>query len=955
MGKYYYKVCKYEKGIQNNKKCKNIWKKVLKPDHPDLAAIYNSLGSLYSELNENEKALEHYEKCKNIWEKVLKPDHPDLATIYNDLATIYNNLGLLYSHLNENEKALEHYEKCKNIWEKVLKPDHPDLARIYNNLGNLYFNLNENEKALEHYEKCKNIREKVLKPDHPDLATIYNNLGLLYKHLNENEKALEHYEKCKNIEDKISFKSNNSFSILSQDLIKKPKIRNQSATLPNKGNTCYINSCLQILSHLPISFSNLTNYPQLNQSLKSTLKCMKNKQSENINKHLEAFVSDLHDLKLSFFKPNTPGDAMILLLELLNKSNYLIKWTRIKVWYHKENPLEHALEIPYTSSAFTLSKISRVTVDKLNEVLQSNFFGYQKNVSGLCKKCDRPYLEKIKNLKLGKVLIFKANENELELNIDEIKELKILNFTYKLTTINIIVKNIENNFHTYCICNESDEWFEYNDHNKELISNRYIMHCKMLIYALSEISNNQASEQLVNALPLEPGQLIELISIRCYLIKKNEIINKNPMIFLIPKNHTYSDLKAQIISTIYQNFLNIKQDIKLYIWRHAQESIDLNIRKSVKSKLSLFPGHQLEENGVVANLAIDKNTYIIAKIIELNPISYKLASLPSLSQKGLTGLQSVKYNYYMNSDLQCLSNTLGLTEYIISGQLKIDVYIKHQKKYKELLVYSYMKLIKQIWIRDSKFINPISFKSSLNKHIMQSSIIIPRDPQETLTFIINKFHEELNKAPDLPQEETKKSKLPELEKANKDWEKHMQKNSSIIADLFHGQYRSEYKCHRCQSKKVTFEISAVFDLPLKCTQQYRETQEIIVEDKKFCDICQKNNQGTISLTFYRPPPNLIISIKMLENNYSIEGNEILKSFPIENMILTTYTGEKACYDLYAVNNYFMSLNKINYKAIAKNIDGNWYEFSNMFVTRINDMNSIITSKTCILFYKRKDT
>ncbi|OMJ65281.1 hypothetical protein SteCoe_38619 [Stentor coeruleus] len=682
---------------------------------------------------------------------------------------------------------------------------------------------------------------------------------------------------------------------------------------------------------------------------------MKNKQLESINTQLEAFLSDLYDLNLSFFKPNKPGDVIVLLLELLKKSSYLIKWTRKVVRYHKGNFLEHVSEIFDYSSTFTLSGISRVTVDKLNEVLQSKFFGFQKNVSELCKKCDKSYLEKIKNLKLGKVLIFNSNENELELNIDEIKELKVLNFTYKLTTISIIVKNIENNFHTCCICNESDEWFEHNDNNKELILSRDIMHCKMLIYALSEINNNQASEKLVNALPLEPDQLIELISIRGYLIKKNEIINKDPIIFLIPTNYNYSDLKAQIISTIYQNFLNIKQDFKLYMWRHAQESIDLNIRKSVKSKLSLFPGHQLEENGVVANLSIDKNTYIIAKIIELNPINYRLTSLPSLSQKGLAGLQSIENNYFMNSNLQCLSNTLGLTEYIISGQLKINISVKHQKNYKELLVYSYMKLIKQIWIRDSKFINPISFKSSFNNHIIYSSTIIPRDPQETLIFIINKFHEELNKVPDLSQEEVKESELPELEKANKDWEKHMQKNSSIISDLFYGQYRSEYNCHRCQSKKVTFEISAILDLPLKCIQQYRETQKTIVKGKRYCDICQKYNKGKKSLTFYRPPPNLIISIKMLKNDdNSIERNKYFKSFPIENMILTTYTGEKACYDLYAVNNYFMSFNKINYKAVAKNIDGNWYEFDNIFVTRVNDMNSIITSKTCILFYKRKN-
>lgn len=65
-------------------------------------------------------------------------------------------------------------------------------------------------------------------------------------------------------------------------------------------------------------------------------------------------------------------------------------------------------------------------------------------------------------------------------------------------------------------------------------------------------------------------------------------------------------------------------------------------------------------------------------------------------QKGLTGLQSL-YNdsFIINSNIQCLSNTVELTDYFISWELKKNIITKHQNNYKHLLLYSYMKLIKQ--------------------------------------------------------------------------------------------------------------------------------------------------------------------------------------------------------------------------------------------------------------------
>lgn len=57
------------------------------------------------------------------------------------------------------------------------------------------------------------------------------------------------------------------------------------------------------------------------------------------------------------------------------------------------------------------------------------------------------------------------------------------------------------------------------------------------------------------------------------------------------------------------------------------------------------------------------------------------------------------------------------------------------------------------------------------------------------------MHEELNIAPSFPLEKNKESNIPESEITNKYWDLHIQRNSSIIVNLFHGQFRNEYDCY----------------------------------------------------------------------------------------------------------------------------------------------------------------
>ena len=228
----------YPESLYYYMKILKIRERVLHEDHPDIAEIYNNIGSAYAELGEHKKELEYKLKALVIREKVLPENHPDIATSYNnagyaygklgehkkeleyclkalaiqekvlpenhpDIAASYNNVGYAYGELGDHKKALEFNLKALAIQEKVLPENHPDIATLCNNVGGAYSKLGENKTALEYCLKALAIQEKVLPENHPDIATSYNNVGYAYGKLGEHKKQLDYYLKALAIQEKV--------------------------------------------------------------------------------------------------------------------------------------------------------------------------------------------------------------------------------------------------------------------------------------------------------------------------------------------------------------------------------------------------------------------------------------------------------------------------------------------------------------------------------------------------------------------------------------------------------------------------------------------------------------------------------------------------------------------------------------------------------------------------------
>ncbi len=86
--------------------------------------------------------------------KVLGPEHPRVANVYN-------NLGLAYRHKEDYDKAVEYYNKALKIYLKILGPEHPYVATVYGNLAEVYEKKGNKKKAEEYRKKAEEIRRRL--------------------------------------------------------------------------------------------------------------------------------------------------------------------------------------------------------------------------------------------------------------------------------------------------------------------------------------------------------------------------------------------------------------------------------------------------------------------------------------------------------------------------------------------------------------------------------------------------------------------------------------------------------------------------------------------------------------------------------------------------------------------------------------------------------------------------
>ncbi|XP_062872717.1 ubiquitin carboxyl-terminal hydrolase 32 [Trichomycterus rosablanca] len=185
------------------------------------------------------------------------------------------------------------------------------------------------------------------------------------------------------------------------------------------------------------------------------------------------------------------------------------------------------------------------------------------------------------------------------------------------------------------------------------------------------------------------------------------------------------------------------------------------------------------------------------------------------TEKGATGLSNLGNTCFMNSSIQCVSNTKPLTDYFITGRHLYELNRTNPLGMRGHMAKCYGDLVQELWSGTQKNIAPLKLRWTIAKYAPRFNGFQQQDSQELLAFLLDGLHEDLNRVHEKPYVELKDSDgRPDAEVATEAWENHLRRNRSIVVDLFHGQLKSQVKCKTCGHISARFDPFNFLSLPL---------------------------------------------------------------------------------------------------------------------------------------------
>jgi ubiquitin C-terminal hydrolase len=192
------------------------------------------------------------------------------------------------------------------------------------------------------------------------------------------------------------------------------------------------------------------------------------------------------------------------------------------------------------------------------------------------------------------------------------------------------------------------------------------------------------------------------------------------------------------------------------------------------------------------------------------------------------------------------------------------------------------------------------------------------------------------------------------------------KEYSEIWNLFYAVHVSEISNLETGEKvRTTPEPYFMLDLPIPennksptlidCFNYYVQGEVLEGENAWFHEETNQKINIRKKILFWSLPNILVIDFKRFNNRF--QKNQILITFPLDDLDLSDYVigykKEMYKYELYGVCSHSGGTMGGHYTAYVKNANGKWYHFNDTNVSEVGIIESIISSKAYVLFYRRK--
>uniref|UniRef100_A0A671K5B5 Ubiquitin carboxyl-terminal hydrolase n=1 Tax=Sinocyclocheilus anshuiensis TaxID=1608454 RepID=A0A671K5B5_9TELE len=342
-------------------------------------------------------------------------------------------------------------------------------------------------------------------------------------------------------------------------------------------------------------------------------------------------------------------------------------------------------------------------------------------------------------------------------------------------------------------------------------------------------------------------------------------------------------------------------------------------------------------------------------------------SLNSKSAQGLVGLRNLGNTCFMNSILQCLSNTQSLRDYCLHNSHRRD--LNNNSRTNTALMEEFAKLIQTMWTSSSsEAVSPSEFKTQIQRYAPRFVGYNQQDAQEFLRFLLDGLHNEVNRVTVRPRGNMEDfDHLPDEEKGKKMWTKYLEREDSKIVDLFVGQLKSSLTCSECGYCSTVFDPFWDLSLPIAkkgygevslmdCMRLFTKEDVLDGDEKPTCYRCKARRRCTKKFTVQKFPKILVLHLKRFsEARVRTSKLSTFVNFPMKDLDLREFASDRsssAVYTLYAVSNHSGTTMGGHYTAYCCNPkNGEWYTYNDSRVTPMS-ASQVRSSDAYVLFYER---